>query len=200
MPASGSRWTFGEQVDQSRRRLGEMLDAVGLGPMETPSHIRRLGPVATLKTYANGPGASAPLLLVPAPIKHAYIWDLAPGASVVEQCLWHGLRVYLLQWEPPGAAEQGYGLVEYADCSLLECLDAIAAETGQTRVFLAGHSLGGTLAAIFAALHPDRVRGLALLEAPLHFAPDSGALERLVAVAPPAQILTTLMGNIPGAF
>ena len=176
-----------------------MLDAVGLGPMETPSRIRRLGPVATLKTYADGPGASAPLLLVPAPIKRAYIWDLAPGASVVEQCLRHGLRVYLLQWERPSDAEQGYGLAEYADRLLLECLDAIAAETGQRRVFLVGHSLGGTLAAIFAALHPDRVRGLALLEAPLHFAPDGGDLERLVAVAPPAVLLTTLLGNVPGA-
>src|SRR5919202_5478384 len=138
MPASGSRWTFGEQVDQSRRRLGEMLDAVGLGPMETPSHIRRLGPVATLKTYANGPGASAPLLLVPAPIKRAYVWDLAPGASVVEQCLRHGLPVYLLQWEQPGAAEQDYGLAEYADRLLLDCLDALAADTGQPGAFLAG--------------------------------------------------------------
>ena len=89
---------------------------------------------------------------------------------------------------------------EYADHLLLECLDAIAAETGQPRVFLAGHSLGGTLAAIFAALHPDRLRGLALLEAPLHFAPDGGALERMVAVAPPAPLLAALLGNVPGAF
>jgi polyhydroxyalkanoate synthase subunit PhaC len=168
--------------------------------LEAPARIRRLGPVATLKTYDNGPGGVAALLLVPAPIKHAYIWDLAPGTSVVEQCLQQGLRVYLLQWERPGAAQQGYGLAEYADHLLLECLDAIAAETGQPRVFLAGHSLGGTLAAIFAALHPDRLRGLALLEAPLHFAPDGGALERLVAVAPPAPLLAALLGNVPGAF
>ena len=200
MPSSGIGWSFGEQVDRSRRGLGELLDAAGLGPMETPSRSRHLGPVATLKTYADGPSASAPLLLVPAPIKRAYIWDLAPGASVVEQCLWHGFRVYLLQWERPSEAEQGYGLAEYADRLLLECLSAITAETGQTRVFLAGHSLGGTLAAIFAALHPDRVRGLALLEAPLHFTPDGGALERLVAVAPPVSVLSTLPGNVPGTF
>jgi polyhydroxyalkanoate synthase len=188
----------GEHLDQARRGLGVMLDGLGLGPVETPSRLRRLGPVATLKTYASGSQDAPPLLLVPAPIKRAYIWDLAPGASVVEQCLRSGFRVWLLQWERPGEAEQAYGLAEYADRLVLECLDAIATETGQDRVFLAGHSLGGTLAAIFAALHPERVRGLALLEAPLHFAPDGGGLERLVAVAPPATLLTGLLGNVPG--
>jgi polyhydroxyalkanoate synthase len=202
MPAAANRWSFGEQLDQSRRGLGVILDGLGLGPVETPSRVRRLGPVTTLKTYGSGsgPADAAPLLLLPAPIKRAYIWDLAPGASVVEQCLRHGLRVYLLQWEQPGDAEQACGLAEYADRLLLEGLDAIAAETGQDHVFLAGHSLGGTLAAIFAALHPERVRGLALLEAPLHFAPDGGALERLVAVAPPATVLTSLLGNVAGTF
>jgi polyhydroxyalkanoate synthase subunit PhaC len=71
---------------------------------------------------------------------------------VVERCLHDGLRTYLLHWERPGVEEESYGLAEYADQLLLACLDAIAAETGQDRIFLAGHSLGGTLAAIFAAL------------------------------------------------
>jgi polyhydroxyalkanoate synthase subunit PhaC len=50
----------------------------------------------------------------------------------------------------------------------------LARETGQMRVVLAGHSLGGTLAAIFPSLHPERVRGLALLEAPTKFGRDAG--------------------------
>jgi polyhydroxyalkanoate synthase subunit PhaC len=200
MQASSIRWTLGEQVDQSRRGLGRMLDALGLGPIETPARVVRAGPVVMLKAYGDPYAAAPPLLLAPAPIKRAYIWDLAPGASVVEQCLQHGLPVYLLQWEQPGAAEQSYGLAEYAERLLLDCLDAIAAETGQAGALVAGHSLGGTLAAIFAALHPDRVRGLVLLEAPLHFTPAGGALERLVAVLPPGPLLGALLGNIPGCF
>jgi polyhydroxyalkanoate synthase subunit PhaC len=200
MPRCIGRWSFGEQLDRSRRGLGVILEGLGLGPVETASRLRRLGPVATLKTHAAGSADAAPLLLVPAPIKRAHIWDLAPGASVVEQCLGSGLRVSLLQWERPGDAEQAYGLADYADRLLLEYLDAVAAETGHDRVFLAGHSLGRTLAAIFAALHRERVRGLALLEARLHLAPVGGALERLVAVAPPATVLTALLGNVPGSF
>ena len=198
-PSDGT-WALGEQFDQSRRALGRLLDAAGLGPIETPSRVVLTAPGVTLNAYAP-PGAAGPAaLLVPAPIKRAYIWDLAPGASVVRRCLGHGVRVYLLQWERPGAAEQGYGLADYADRLILDCLDAVEAESGERRAFLAGHSLGGTLAAIFAALHPERVRGLVLLGAPLHFGPHVGALDRLVAVSPPAPLLTAMLGNVPGSL
>ena len=42
-----------------------------------------------------------------------------------------------------------------------------------TKPFLVGHSLGGTLAAIFTAWAPERVRGLVLLGAPLCFQPET---------------------------
>src|SRR3954469_17538461 len=71
---------------------------------------------------------------------------------------------------------------------------------GGQRVLLAGHSLGGTLAAIFAALHPDRVRGLVLLEAPAKFGRAAGAFAPLVAVAPCAGALRAILGDVPGSF
>jgi polyhydroxyalkanoate synthase len=58
-------------------------------------------------------------------------------------------------------------LIRVGDASggqyLPTAVDAIAGDGGGERVLLAGHSLGGTLAAIFATLNPDRVRGLVLL-------------------------------------
>ena len=67
-------------------------------------------------------------------------------------------------------------------------------------VLLAGHSLGGTLAAVFAALHPERVRGLVLVEAPLRFGPDAGRLGPLAAAAPWAPEATgAALGVVPGA-
>jgi len=48
-----------------------------------------------------------------------------------------------------------------------------------------GHSLGGTLAVILAALDPPRIRGLVLLSTPLCFAPGSCRFrDRLVAMTP----------------
>ncbi len=198
MPGPGGWWALQEQIDRMRRWQGRVLDALGLGPIETPFRVVRCQPGVTLKAYGTDGDAGPAVLLVPAPIKRASIWDLVPWASVVRQCLRGGARVYLTQWERPGAAEQGFGLAEYADRLLLDCLDAIAVETGRPAAVLAGHSLGGTLTAIFSALHPERVRGLVLLGAPLHFGPDVGILDRLAAAVPPG--LLAVPGNVPGSF
>ncbi len=189
-----------EQLDHIRRLQGQLLDVMGLAPIETASRVVFSRPPITLKKYGDGDEAGPIVLIVPAPIKRAYIWDLAPWASVVQQCLHHGLRVYMIHWEQPGAAEQALGLAAYADQCILACLDAIAAECDQHRAFLAGHSLGGTFAAIFNALHPDRVQGLALLSAPLDFGPDGGALAGFVEGAPDAHLITALLGTVPGSF
>src|SRR5918993_1185304 len=192
-------------LDEARRRAGRALDAAGLGPAEAPFRIAAATPGARLRAY-QPPGAapSGPvLLIVPAPIKRAYIWDLLPEVSVVRRCLGRGLQVYLLEWLDPGPAEDGFGLSDYAERLPLAALDAVAAETGEAAVVLAGHSLGGTFAAIFASLRPERGRGLVLLDAPLAFGPDRGGpLARAVAAAPHARALRGLAGGgpVPGSL
>jgi polyhydroxyalkanoate synthase subunit PhaC len=189
-----------EAVDLARRWQGRVLDTLGCGPRETPSRRVLALPLVTLKAYAARERAGPAVLIVPAPIKRAYIWDLAPEVSVVRQLLRRGHAVYLLQWERPGNGEQNYGIAEYAGELVLRCIDAIEAEGGGRRVTLAGHSLGGTFCAIFAALHPERVQALLLLGAPIQFGQDAGAFAPLVAGAPPAQLVTALFGNVPGTF
>ena len=92
------------------------------------------------------------------------------------------------------------GLEDYASRMILACLDAVSAETMQSKVFVAGHSLGGTLAAIFASLHPERVQGLVELEGPMEFQAGVGRLEAAVAIAPGAGTITETLGNVPGSF
>jgi polyhydroxyalkanoate synthase len=188
------------QLDRFRRALGTQLDTLGVGPVETPSRAALAEPCLTLKAYPAAPDTGPVLLLVPAPIKRAYLWDLAPWASVVRQCIAAGLRVYLLQWEQPGERERVFGLADYADRLILDCVEAVRAETGHPAVFLAGHSLGGTLAALFAALHSERLSGLILLGAPLHFGPQVGAFGPAVAAIPSARLLTAALGNVPGSW
>jgi polyhydroxyalkanoate synthase len=184
-------------ADILRRRQGELLETLGFGPSPMASRIALRLPGARLR--AHGGDAAAPvLLIVPAPIKRAYIWDLAPSVSVIRRCLEHGLGVYLVEWselEPDTVR----GLADYADRLLLACLDAVALETGQERVVLVGHSLGGTLAAIFASLHPERVQAIVLLEAPTKFGRDAGPFAPLVAMMP-AAVVREAFDAVPGTF
>jgi polyhydroxyalkanoate synthase len=187
------------QIDGWRRRQGGLLDRLGLGPQETSFRILLDRPGLRLRAYGDQAGTGAALLIIPAPIKRAYIWDLAPPVSVVRRCLDRGMRVYLAEWTEPRAEEAGLGLDDYADRLILAALDAVVLDGGERRVLLAGHSLGGTLAAIFATLHPDRVRGLLLLEAPAKFGREAGAFASLLAMAPPASALRAAFGDVPGS-
>ncbi|WP_077731112.1 alpha/beta fold hydrolase [Methylocaldum sp. 14B] len=196
-------WLF-EPIDRFRRDLGLWFDLTGFGREETPFRTVMSAPGLTLRRYGPEPEpepeAGPVLLIVPAPIKRAYIWDLVPWASVVRRGLESGLSVYLVCWERPGRIGQSFGLADYADRLILDSVRAIGKERGNGPVFLAGHSLGGTLATFFAALHPECVKGLILLGAPLHFGRDVGLIDRWIATAPPAQYLTVVVAPVAGSL
>jgi len=88
-----------------------------------------------------------------------------------------------LEWKETPPEGPNNGLV-YVDDLILECAKSI----GEPAI-LAGHSLGGTFATIFASLHPERVRALILLEAPLSFAGDAGAIAELIRIGPTTETL-----------
>ena len=178
-----------EQLDRLRRLQGSMLDVAGLRFAETPYRIAHDAAGVALRRYTGDRGGGPLVLILPAPIKRAYIWDLAPGASAVRQCVDGGARVYLAEWRP---APPDYGLAEYGERLILGCLDAAGAE----RAVLLAHSLGGLFAAIFAALHPERVQGLGLIAAPLRFGDATPALGRMVA----GLHSDGLPDSVPGSF
>ena len=184
-------------ADDLRRRQGEMLDALGLGPIRAPSTVALSVPGMVLHDFG-GPADAPAFVAVAAPIKRAYIWDLAPGRSVMRRLLDHGFRPFLVEW-CASPEQAGFGLADYADRLLSGALDSVRERTGQSRVILAGHSLGGLLAALFAALHPERLRALVLLEAPIAFPNGAGFLsfsERVAAT--PCDMLGDLFDLVPG--
>lgn len=182
-------WLLFEQLDRLRHLQGSLLDAAGLRPAEAPyQEIHREAGVA-LRRYGSGRESGPLVLIIPAPIKRPYIWDLAPEVSAVRRCLAAGARVLLVDWQPAPAR---FGLADYAERLIADCLDAAAAE----RAVLLAHSLGGLFAAIFATLRPERVQGLALLAAPLRFGAAAPAFGAMVA----ALDADDLPDSLPGAF
>lgn len=178
--------------DGFRRWYGEALD-LWLARTETPSRLVLERPGVRLRYYGEA-GNHPPLLIIPAPIKKPYIWDLTPSVSVVRRCLEASLRVYGLEWRKKPPEDPDSGIAVYADKLILECVKAIGEP-----VILAGHSLGGTFATIFASLYPEQVRALILLEAPLSFAGDTGAIAALIRIIPSTAALRTASGY-PGTL
>ena len=171
-------------ADMLRRAQSEAIGAFGLNPQECPYRIAASGNHWRLRDYATQ-STSPSLLIVAAPIKRPYIWDLAPSVSAISHCLREGLHVYLLEWAPEAGRTQNNGLDEHAK-AISECVAMISGQTAGTRPFLIGHSLGGTLAAIFSARAPASIQGLILLGAPLCFEPATSKFrDALVALLPP---------------
>jgi polyhydroxyalkanoate synthase len=185
-----------ELMDKIRQAQGDTLGALGFGPSEREYRVLASGPHWRLRDYAS-PAAPVSLLMVPAPIKRPYIWDLAPSVSAVRYCLDRHLRVCLVEWMPPSHANVNRGLDEYID-GLSKCVARISSETAGARPFLIGHSLGGTLATIFAALQPQSIRGLILLGAPLCFQPTvSQFRDAIVDMAPS---IVPEIDEVPGSL
>ena len=198
--------TFGaqalKQMDRSRQARGKMLERAGYGPQETPSVVLHAETGLNVRRY--GDAAEGPaVLLVPAPIKRSYIWDLAPQVSVVRRWLERGYRVYLAQWLPvPDEHDRNHdlGLDDYGDRLLDVCRRVAAADSGEDRMAVVGHSLGGILAAIYSCMHPEHVSATILLESPLHVEPSSCCFNPLVKATPHARQIADTFRQVPGVF
>ncbi|MEW6277040.1 MAG: alpha/beta fold hydrolase [Candidatus Eremiobacterota bacterium] len=118
------------------------------------------------------PRHSVPLLLVYSLINRPSVLDLRPGRSVVENLLAQGYDVYLLDWGVPDALDQCLDLDAYVNFLLRAAVREVCRHSGQDQISLLGYCMGGTLTAMYAALHPERVKNLLLLGAPFHFRSD----------------------------
>jgi polyhydroxyalkanoate synthase subunit PhaC len=189
MASDPASWALFEALDNTRRIQGMGFDALGLGPIEAQYETIFRSPGVSVRRYGTGTAPAPAVVIVPAPIKRSYIWDLAPGASAVRRLLAAGASVHLLDWE---RTAEPFGLADYADRLIREALDA----AGIDRAVLLAHSLGGLFAAVFAALYPERVRGLSLLATPLHFERGVGIFSAMAEGLPDAD----LPSSVPGSF
>lgn len=124
--------------------------------------------------YHYYPGATelyrVPLLIVMPPTNRGYILDLVPGRSLVEFLRERGFDVYMLDWNAPRAPDRDAGLDAYVADFVAAAVAAVAADSGEPDVTLAGYCMGGVLAALYAARFPAGVANLVALTTPVDFA------------------------------
>lgn len=121
--------------------------------------VARAG-AARLVDYGGGTGR--PVVLVPSLINAPDVLDLAPDASLTAHLTANGLQPLVVKWGAPGPDERGMDL----DRLVTERLLPLIASLGEPPL-LVGYCLGGTIAAVAAALSPPRK--LALIATPWVF-------------------------------
>ena len=109
-----------------------------------------------------------PLFIVPPQINKFYVWDLAPGRSLVEFLVQQGFEVFVVSWRNPGVAQSGWGLESYV-LALEDAMQVTRRITRAPQLHVLGACSGGiTSAALLAYLKAkgrDWARSLTLLVA-----------------------------------
>lgn len=133
-----------------------------------------------LLRYRARPGGlsyKTPVLLVPSLINRHYVLDLMPGKSFAEYLVALGFDVFCIDWGTPGDEDRFVTFDDVVDGYLGRAIRQAAKGAPGERVHVLGYCMGGSLAAIHAAVHPEHVASFVALAAPIRFR-DDGILSR----------------------
>ncbi len=126
----------------------------------------------TLRLYHYHPQSEevyrVPVMLVMATTNKSFVFDLAPGQSMVEFLLKRGFDVFVVDWAAPQPEERGLTLADYTQDFIPTCIRQVQNITGEPDVSIVGYCMGGVLSVIYAATHADGpLKNLACLTTPI---------------------------------
>lgn len=114
-----------------------------------------------------------PLLILHGLIGRQTVADLEPGRSLIGGLVDAGRDVWIVDWGNPGPEDADLGFAHYTETMLSRLVAEVHGATGQKPALL-GICQGGLIALSFAALHSDRISGIALTGTPVDFHADHG--------------------------
>lgn len=171
--SSNKNTTCEQAYDPSRwarwHKIVSGQESVDIG--QTPKSIAYRHDIITLYRYQRATPATQkhPILIIYSLVNRPVVLDLLPGRSVVERLLEAGFEVYLLDWGTPSALDYFAGLETYLNLYMRAVVKETLKHANASSLHLFGYCMGGTLAAIYSALHPKGIRSLTLLGTPLSF-------------------------------
>ncbi|PSQ64155.1 MAG: class III poly(R)-hydroxyalkanoic acid synthase subunit PhaC, partial [Halobacteriales archaeon SW_9_67_24] len=165
-----------EKTTVAPEQLNRML-SVEVG--ETPSEVVYTENKLELLHYEprTDQQHDVPILVIYALINKPFILDLQPDRSVIRRLLEAGFDVYMIDWNEPSRLDQHLTLDDYVNRYIDNCVDEVREASGRDSINVLGYCMGGTMSAMYAALHPEKVRNLGLMAAGLCFDDTGGVLE-----------------------
>jgi polyhydroxyalkanoate synthase len=140
-----------------------------------------------------------PILMVYALVNRYYILDLQPDKSVIRKLLDDGFDVYIIDWGYPSGMDRYLTLNDYVNGYLNNSVDIIRKRSGLDKITLLGVCQGGTFSIMYSSLHPEKVKNLVTLVAPVNFDTKKGLLH-LWAKSLDVDKIVDYYGIIPGDF
>ncbi|WP_462413572.1 alpha/beta fold hydrolase [Neobacillus sp. Marseille-QA0830] len=110
-----------------------------------------------------------PLFLVYSMVNQPFILDLGPGVSVIEGFVQAGFDVYLIDFGIPGYEDKDSTLNDYVTNYIQKGVRRALYHSNAEAVTVIGYCIGGTLAAMYAAIAEEPIKNLILTVAPFEF-------------------------------
>ena len=101
-----------------------------------------------------------PLVISYAIINRYHIFDIDPKKSWIRYLLESGFDVYMIDWGTPTNMDKFLGFDDYVNGYLDNCVEHVCEQSNIDKVSLQGYCTGGTLATVYSALHPEKVKNL----------------------------------------
>lgn len=195
---------FFPEIDLAK--VEEGLDILAFGAEvptgTTPKDVVWTRNKTTLYRYRPSPLAQrthrTPILFVYALINKPYIFDLRPDTSFIGHLLEQGYDVFLLDWGTPGWEDRDVTFDDLVGEHLPKAVQRMRRAGAGDDYTLFGYCMGGTMAAMHAALRPEGLRNLILLTAPIDFA-EAGTFTLWTDRRHlDAGLVARSLGNVPG--
>ena len=140
-----------------------------------------------------------PLLIVYAIINRYHIFDIDPKKSWVKNLLEQGIDLYMIDWGTPTSLDKFLGFDDYVNRYLDNCVEFICNESDVKKISMQGYCTGGTLATVYSALHPEKIKNLVVTAPVIDGWKDTTVVSNLTKSFDVDKFVDTI-GNMPPEF
>lgn len=140
-----------------------------------------------------------PIVIAYALINRYHILDIQPSKSWVRNLLSQGYDVYMVDWGTPSNMDRYLGFDDYVNVYLDSCIEHACDEASTDSVTLQGYCTGGTIATVYAALHPKKVRNFVATAPVIDGWKDTTVVSNLSKHVEVDKLVDTV-GNMPPEF